>query len=107
MRGTLSRKVDEWTTAKVKPLSKKGDKYDIQNYKPASVLSAFSKILERLLLNRLIHFLSDNEIFTEAQNGFRQGKCIETAIQSFTERIQEALDHGLHMIRMLCDLTRH
>jgi hypothetical protein len=38
---------------------------------------------------------------TEAQNGFRKGKCTETAIQSFTERIQEALDKGLHMIEMI------
>ena len=52
------------------------------------------------MFNRLIHFLSNNRIFTEDQNGFRRGKCIETAIQSFTKRIQEALDNGLHMIRI-------
>lgn len=42
---------------------------------------------------RLIHFLSNNRIFTEAQNGVRKGKCIETAIHSFTDRIQETLDN--------------
>lgn len=47
------------------------------------------------MFNRLIHFLSNNRIFTEAQNGFRKGNCIETAIQSFIERIQEAVDKGL------------
>ena len=45
------------------------------------------------MFNGLIHFLSNNRIFTEAQNGVRKGKCIEKAIQSFKERIQEALDN--------------
>jgi len=60
----------------------KGDRCDIQNYKPISVLSFFFKLLERLMFNRLIHVLSNNRIFTEAQNGFRKGQYIETAIQS-------------------------
>ena len=47
---------DEWKVARVRPLYKKGDKYDIQNYKPISVLSVFSKILKWLIFNRLIHF---------------------------------------------------
>jgi fructosamine-3-kinase len=45
------------------------------------------------VFNGLIHFFSNNRIFTEAQNGVRKGKCTEKAIQSFTERIQEALDN--------------
>jgi len=45
------------------------------------------------MFNRLICFLSNSRTFTEAQNGVRKGKCIETAIHSFTERIQEALDN--------------
>jgi len=40
----------------MKPLYTEGDRYDTQNYKPLSVLSVFSKILERLIFNRLIIF---------------------------------------------------
>jgi len=50
------------------------------------------------MFNRLIHFLSNNRIFTEAEHGVRKRKCAETAIQSFIERIQEAMDQGLHTI---------
>jgi len=55
--------------AKVKPPYRKRDKYDIQNYRPISGLSIFSKILESLMFNRLIHFLSIDRILTEAHNG--------------------------------------
>ena len=72
---------NESKIAKVKPLYQKGDRYDIQNYRPISVLSIVSKVLESLMFNRLKHFLFNNRLFTEAQNGFRKGNCIETAIQ--------------------------
>ena len=51
----------------------------------------FAKLLERLLYNRIISFLYENKIFS-GQNGFRKGKSINTAVQSFIGRIQEVLD---------------
>jgi hypothetical protein len=47
---------DEWKLAKVKTLHKKGDRYDIQHYRPISIMSVFAKLLERLMFNRLIPF---------------------------------------------------
>jgi hypothetical protein len=83
---------DVWKTAKVKPLYKKGEKYDMRNYRPISIIPVFAKLLERLMYNRIISFLYKNKIFLEAQNGFRKGKSIDTAVQPFMERIQENLD---------------
>jgi retron-type reverse transcriptase len=58
------------------------------------------------MYNRIIFFLYENKIFTEAQNGFRKGKCIETAVQSFNEMIQEALDKQVHTVGIFIDLTK-
>ena len=58
------------------------------------------------MFNRLIPSLYKNKILTEAQNGFRNGKCIETAVQSFIEIIQEALDKGTHSIGIFIHLTK-
>jgi len=96
----------EWKLAKAKPLYKKGDRYDIQNYRPISIISVFAKLLERFMFNRLIPFFYENKILTEAQNGFRKGKCVETAVQSFIEINQEALDKGVHSIGIFIDLTK-
>jgi hypothetical protein len=97
---------DKWKTATVTPLYKKGDRYDMQNYRSILIISVFAKLLERLTYKRIISFLYENKIFTEAQNGFRKGKCIETAVQSFIERIQKALDKRVHTIGIFIDLTR-
>jgi hypothetical protein len=96
---------DEWKAAKVKPWYKKGDRYDIQNYRPISIISVFAKLLERLMFNRLIPFLYKNKISTEAQNGSRKGKCMETAVQSYIEISQEALNR-VHLIGIFIDLTK-
>jgi len=58
------------------------------------------------MFNKLLSFLYKNKILTEAQNGFRKGKLIETAVQTFNEIIQEALDKVTHSIGMFIDLTK-
>ena len=88
----------------MKPLFEKGDRIDIQNYRPISIISVFAKLLERLMSNRLMPFLYENKILTKAENGFRKGKCIETAVQSFIEIIHEVLDKGVHSIGIFIDL---
>ena len=48
--------------ARVTPIFKKGDRKDINNYRPISVLTIFSKILEKCIYNRLIHFIEGYNI---------------------------------------------
>jgi histidyl-tRNA synthetase len=87
-------------------LYKKGDVYSIQIYRPISILTIFSKILEKLMYSRLIIFLNKRNIVTEVQNGFRKMKFTTRAIQSFIERIQEALNNGLQAIGIFFYLTQ-
>jgi hypothetical protein len=96
---------DIWKTAKVKPLYKKGDKYNM-NYRPISIIPVFTKLLERLMYNRIISFLYENKILSKAQNGFRKGKSIDTVVQSFIGRIQKALDKRVHTTGIFIDLTK-
>jgi hypothetical protein len=65
---------DQLKIAKVVPLYKKKDKRDIQNYRPIVLLSVFSKLLEKLVYNRLMAFIEGNVVLTEAEHGFRTKK---------------------------------
>jgi len=51
-------------------------------------------------------FLYENKILSEAQNGFRKGKSIDTAVQSFIGRIQKALDKQVHTTGIFIDLIK-
>ena len=55
--------------AEIKPIHKKGEKSNISNYRPISLLTSFSKIFEKIIFTRLMHHLSDNHILAKEQFG--------------------------------------
>jgi hypothetical protein len=57
--------------AKVVPVFKSGNVNDINNYRPISLLCTFSKILEKIVANRLIKYLDLNNLISPNQFGFR------------------------------------
>ena len=52
--------------AKVIAIHKKGDISQIENYRPISLLPTFSKVLERLIYNRLFDFLNKHKLLSQA-----------------------------------------
>ena len=50
-------------TAKVVPIFKAGDKHLVRNYRPISLLSCLSKVLEKVIKNQCINFFEKHEIF--------------------------------------------
>jgi hypothetical protein len=51
---TVGEVPKSFNIAKVIPIYKKGSKVTMSNYRPISLLSIFSKIMEKLMCNRLI-----------------------------------------------------
>lgn len=97
---------DAFKKALVHPIYKSGNKDDVSNYRPISVLTALSKILERILNNRLINYLESKNILAKNQFGFRRGISTEDAVNSLLETIVEALDGKHRCIGMFLDLSK-
>ena len=79
---------DERKIAKVIPTYKTGSNQSVENYRPISLLSPFSKVIEKLIKSRLISFLHKNQILYERQSGFREKHTtmfplIDVVTQSF------------------------
>jgi hypothetical protein len=62
------------------PIYKGGEKDQPGNYMPISILPVFSKILEKIVKTRLLHFLNSNNFFYKCQYGFRNRINTVTAI---------------------------
>jgi hypothetical protein len=52
--------------AKVRPIYKKGNKHEISNYRPISILPVFSKVFEKLIYNRMMYFLKTDNILSNS-----------------------------------------
>jgi Notch-like protein len=70
---------DRLKFAIVKPLFKKGKTHNISNYRPISLLTSFSKIIERLVYARLITHIEANNLLVHTQYGFRTHSSTEKA----------------------------
>ena len=60
---------DRLKEAKIIPIFKKGSAENISNYRPISLLSSVSKVLEKIIHSRLISFLNKFNILYEYQFG--------------------------------------
>ena len=60
-------------------IQKKGDTSSIENYRPISLLSSFSKVIEQIIFNQLFNFFQCNNLFYNSQCEFRQNHSTEFA----------------------------
>ena len=98
---------DNSKLAKVIPVYKlKGCKQLYENYRPISCLSAFSKIIEKLIYNKIFEFLVRYEILFKSQFGFRKGHNTNHATLDFVKTIEEALESGEMAVGVFCDLSK-
>ena len=97
---------EEMKIAKVIPLFKKGDDLDTGNYRPISLLSSLSKILEKLIFTRTIKFLITHDIFTNSQFGFRQKHSTIHALLNFVDKTAHAIDNHSHLIGIFLDFSK-
>ena len=80
--------------AKVSPIYKKDEELLLTNYRPVAVLPCSSKLLERIMYNRLFKYLSENSILYEKQFGFQTSHSTEHAILLLVNQLYESFDEN-------------
>ncbi len=63
---------DSWKTAKVAPIFKEGNKSEMGNYRPISILSTVARVFERLIYDQLSSYMEKNKYLSKYQSGFRK-----------------------------------
>jgi hypothetical protein len=90
----------------VKPLLKKGDKSNMSNYRPISLLTSFSKILEKIIYIRLYKHLITHNILAKEQYGFRENSSTQKAIFNLLKDITNAVNNKRKVGGIFCDLHK-
>ena len=97
---------DELKIAKVTPVFKADDVNELGNCRPISVLPCFSKILERIMYNRLFKYLKTNEILYRKQFGFQEGHSTEHAIIQLIDQINNYFGKNHFTLGISIDLKK-
>ena len=93
-------------TAKVIPIYKQGDKTDIGNYRHISILSSFSKILEKVICKRTHSFLDKHSILLPTQYGFRPAQSTTHAMLDIFTSSLDNLNLNKNTALLLLDLKK-
>ena len=97
---------DKLKIAKVTPLFKSGDSAITGNYRPVSVLPIFSKVLERVMYNRVyLHFIQ-NDLFYSKQFGFQKNTSTEHAILQLIDEILKSFSKNEYTLGVFIDLSK-
>ena len=97
---------DIFKIAKVIPIFKSESRVLCNKYRPLSLLSNISKLIEKLMHKRVYSFLKQQNCFYNAQFGFRLSLSTNNALMSITENIQSQLDQNKFCAGVFVDLKK-
>ena len=83
---------DEWKSAQVTALFKKGEKSDPNNYRPVSLTSILCKLLESFIRDEIQNFMECLNLYSKCQHGFRKRRSCITQLLEVIEDFTEYLD---------------
>ena len=85
---------------------KAGNRNILRNYRPISILSSFSKILEKVASLQLVHYFESNAILNSSQFGFRTNRSTELACHTVVRNIYSNFDSGNYTLGVFLDLAK-
>jgi len=92
--------------AHITPIYKSGNRYDFANYRPISILSSISKLLEKIIHLRMFNFITKYNILSPRQFGFRPNRSTYMAINDLYCNIAKKLDNNLNVVSIFLDLSK-
>ena len=97
---------DEWKCSKVIPLFKHGERRDLNNYRPISIIPVVAKVFERIIYDQIYAFLTDNNLLCNSQSEFRCLHSTVTALLESTNNWAYNIDQGRVNAVVFLDLKK-
>ena len=92
-----------WKVSHITPILKKRDRSKVENYRPISLLSCLSKVLEKLVQKDLLDHLLQNNLLSCHQFGFLPGSSTLTRILDIAN---QAMDSKLFIKACFLDISK-
>jgi hypothetical protein len=95
-----------WKKSIILPLFKKGNSNELTNYRPISLTCSSCRIFEKIIANKLINFLSKNNLISEKQFGFIKKRSTTTQLISLSEDWHRALKNKQNIDCIYLDIQK-
>ena len=92
--------------ADVVPIYNRGDPLECSNYRPISLLSNFSKFLEKVIFQQTYSFVTKNSPISSKQLRFQQNFSTYHAMSLMNDNLLKSADKGLYSCCLLLDFTK-
>ena len=96
----------KWKISNVVPIYKKSDPKKPENYRPISLLSVTSKVLEKCVYKYIHNFIVRNKLLSQHQSGFTRRDSTINQLLFITNEISKALDDGLEVRVVFFDISK-
>ena len=90
--------------ARIAPIHKNGAKDETNNYRPISILTCFSKIIEKLIYRQLIHFFQKHRTLYPNQFGFQSKTSMTHAMLDVVTSLYDSINRIQYSGLVLIDL---
>src|SRR5688572_16465383 len=92
--------------ARVLPIYKQGNKSELANYRPISILPFFSKFYEKVLYDRLFSYIKQKNILYPLQHGFQPAHSTSMSLIDIQDKISAAIDNNEYSLGIFLDLAK-
>lgn len=90
----------------ISPIFKQGNRKDLCNYRPISILPYFSKLLEKIVYTRLYSYIDKMNLLYPLQHGFRSGHSTVMSLLDMHNQITKAIDTKKFSVGIFLDLSK-
>ena len=97
---------EDWKNANIVPIFKKGDRSKPSNYRPVSLTSVASKILEHIIVSQIMDHLDNQNILNENQHGFRAKISCESQLLMTTNDVTKWMNNNIQVDIAILDFAK-
>jgi len=96
----------EMKTSLLRPVYKKGNHKEIENYRHIAILPTISKISDIYFAELLDNFLDMKKVIIKEQYGYRRNQGAPDLLEQFCDTVNGALNNHLHVLVCFVDFSK-
>ena len=95
-----------WKLALIRPIPKTQNPVSPTDFRPISLLPAFSKIYEKILSDQMKNYFSEEKLLSTFQSAYTKNHSTGTVLLDITDFVFESFDNGEIVILVLLDYSK-